>query len=314
MATATSLAAPPLPVQLRPLIDEALERFLPAANVQPEPLHRAMRYAVFAGGKRMRPQFLLKVAQSCGVQKLEFDLALRAACAVELIHIASLVHDDLPCFDNAAWRRGQPTIHVLFGEARALLVGDALMALGFELLAGAPRSLAARTVRLVQLLARATGSSSGLVGGQGLEQENAAGLRPAGSAENYHAKKTGALFGMAAQAAAVSAGLPSAEAWAHVGWLVGRGYQLAHALMALSLAQPALAGSSEPLAASCSNSPAAPYAEFLKAQLRALSSTLHQRIYGLAAAPKPLLEFLDELSDSLLQSQNQPIVAPAPVL
>lgn len=268
---------------LRPLIDATLDRLLPSAETQPEPLHRAMRYAVFGEGKRLRPQFLLRVAQACGVRKTEQDLVLRAACAVELIHIASLVHDDLPCFDNAAERRGRPTVHVRFGEARALLVGDALMARSFEILSAVPRALAPRALRLVQLLACATGSSSGLVGGQGLEQDGTAGPLSPESATSYHEMKTGALFGMAAEAAAVAAGIADPSAWAGVGWLVGRGYQLAHALTA---------------------SPHPRYeAEALKVQLRGLSSILHERIQGLTAEPEPLLTFLDELCGPLLQPQ-----------
>ncbi len=284
MTTASATLSPlsPWPSELRPLIEDALDRFLPAANQHPEPLHRAMRYAVFAGRKRLRPQFLIKVAQACGAGKAEQDLALRAACAVELIHVASLVHDDLPCFDNAAERRGQPTVHVLFGEARGLLVGNALMARSFELLAAMPRAHSSRAIRLVQLLASATGSQSGLVGGQATEQDSVVGVLSPEGAASYHEMKTGVLFGMAAEAAAVVCGTKNAAAWASIGWLVGRGYQLAHTLMSAQRSKSAEAAT--------------------HAQLRVLLTTLHERIAGLAVAPEPLVTFLDSLCNPLLSS------------
>lgn len=311
MNKSSSPATTPWPSQLRPLLEDALERFLPAADAPPEPLHRAMRYAVFAGGKRLRPQFLLHVAQACCESKAQKELALRAACAVELIHIASLVHDDLPCFDNATERRGRPTVHVLFGEARALLVGDALLARSFEILATAPRSLAGRSLRLLQLLACATGSSSGLVCGQGLEQDRAGGS-PDG-VESYYEAKTGTLFRMAAEAAAVVAGSSQVAAWAQVGWLVGRGYKLAHSLTTLQEdGRPhAARGVDASAAAPGDGGTVLRYTEAaLRAQLHALSTTLHERIRGLAAAPMALLSFLDELCGPLLQ---RPAAVPSSV-
>jgi len=283
--------SPSWPSELRPLIEDALDRFLPAADQQPESLHRAMRYAVFAGRKRLRPQFLLKVVQACGAGKAEQDLALRAACAVELIHVASLVHDDLPCFDNAAERRGQPTVHVVFGEACALLVGNALMARSFELLAATPRALSSRAVRVVQLLAAATGSQSGLVGGQATEQDSAVGNLSPESAASYYEMKTGVLFSMAAEAAAVVSGAKNTVAWAGIGWLVGRGYQLAHTLQG----GPRIHSSEADT----------------QAQLRLLLASLHARIAGLAVAPTPLVAFLNDLCTSLLLLQ--PTVPDVPV-
>ena len=282
----------PWPSELKPLIDEALDRFLPAEKRQPEPLHRAMRYAVFSSGKRLRPQLLLKVAQAAGLPAHDLDLALRAACAIELIHVASLVHDDLPCFDDAALRRGRPTVHAVFGEARALLVGDALLARSFELLATGPRKEAARALRVVQLLACATGSLSGLVGGQELEHEQASALGPnprvPESAASYHEMKTGALFGMAAEAAAVVAGSKKSAAWAAVGRLVGKGYQMAYAMTSM------------------------PHSEqvdiVLQSQLSDLSDTLHALIADLADTPEPLLAFLDELCSPLLRPQTRSYV------
>lgn len=287
------------PSALRPLLEEALERFLPAVDTPPEPLHRALRYAVFAGGKRVRPEFLLQVAQACGAALAGHELALRAACAVEFIHVASLVHDDLPCFDNAAERRGRPTVHVLFGEARALLVGDALLSRGFEILAAAPRAVAARSLRIVQLLARATGASSGLVCGQGLEHDGTIGLTE--GAARYHGAKTGALFRMAAEAAAIAAGAAAAAAWAEVGWLVGRGYTLAHTLTTLE--NDRTKDARRALDVGAGRGPLAqrgPDAA-LRTELRALLASVRERIHALAAEPLPLLAFLEALCEPLLQ-------------
>lgn len=302
MKKARAATAATWPRLLRPFIDEALDRFLPSADAQPEPLHRAMRYAVFSGGKRLRPQFLLTVAQVCGATAPELELSLRAACAVELIHAASLVHDDLPCFDNAALRRGRPTVHVLFGEATALLTGDALLARSFELLAAGPRTLAARSLRLVQLLATATGSSSGLVGGQGLEQLALAGQHGLESAASYHTLKTGALFAMAAEAAAVATGSSQAAAWAAVGWLFGSGYQLVHENAALPAESRGAATTAEAISAGAR----------LRVQIAALASTLREHITALATEPEPLLGFLRELCEPLLAPDGGRAEKPPP--
>ncbi len=287
-------ASQPWPSELLPLIEESLDQFLPAQTAQPEPLHRAMRYAVFGGGKRLRPLFLLKVAQAAGLPRTELPLALRAACAVELIHIASLVHDDLPCFDDASLRKGRPTVHVVFGEARALLVGDALLARSFELLSSGPRKHASRALRVVQLLASATGSLSGLVGGQELEQElpSPRDARFPESAASYHEQKTGALFGMAAEAASVIAGASRTAAWADIGRLVGRGYLMAYALQSM------------------------PHSEqvdyVLQAQLSDLADRLHQRIAELTETPEPLVSFLDELRSPLYRTRQRSFVREEP--
>jgi geranylgeranyl diphosphate synthase type II len=116
------------------LVDRALDRFLPRASAKPATIHKAMRYSLFAGGKRMRPVLTLAAAEACG-GKLE--RALPAACAVECIHTYSLIHDDLPCMDDDDLRRGRPTNHKVFGEGVAVLAGDALVTVAFEILAQA---------------------------------------------------------------------------------------------------------------------------------------------------------------------------------
>lgn len=281
---------------LKPQIDAALDVLLPNRQAQPEPLHRALRYAVFTSGKRMRPQFLLRVAQSCAANPADVDLALRAACALELLHIASLVHDDLPCFDNASHRRGHPTVHVLFGESLAVLVGDALLACSFEFLMDAPRSHAPRALRIGRELARAAGSSCGLCGSQGQEvcSLSASGTE---SPAAYHVAKTGALFGMAAASGAIAAGARKIDEWFRLGQLVGQGYQWVHALHDLarsnSVSQPELA----PVPAL-----APPLRTNLQKQLSTISENVQRQVTSLAVHPEPLTDFLHALWSPLLLS------------
>ncbi len=209
-------------------LEEHLEALLPELTTPPQTLHRAMRHAVFPGGKRMRPRLLLTVAAACAADKAEMQLAMSAACAVELVHSASLVHDDLPCFDDAGTRRGRPSVHKLYGEALAVLAGDALLTRAFEVLSEAPPRLARRALRIVGLLGQATGSKEGIIGGQGLEQHltSVAALTPE-VLGRYHSMKTAALFRLASAAGAIAAGAPDASAWAEIGQLLGLAYQLA---------------------------------------------------------------------------------------
>lgn len=299
MPTRSALAATPWPSKLQPLVEDALDSLLPSLSMQPQTLHRAMRHAVFSGGRRLRPLFLLKVAQACRVPPAAQDLTLRAACAVELVHVASLVHDDLPCFDDRAERHGRPTVYALFGEAQAILAGDALIACGFEVLASTPHTLAARALRLVQLLARATGSRSGLAGGQGLEQNFCECPSSPERAERYQELKTGALFALAGETAAVIAAAPQPSAWAEIGWQVGRAYQLAHALTMLPPAASPARGAEQDSAPPCPwLAPGCTDALTLD-RLRALATAVHQRVESLAAEPQPLHAFLDEQCSAL---------------
>lgn len=289
----------PWPSQLQPLIEDALDSLLPGPSTHPQTLHRAMRHAVFAGGRRLRPLFLLKVAQACRVQPAAQELALQAACAVELVHVASLLHDDLPCFDDRTERHGRPTVYALFGEAQAILAGDALIARGFEVLASAQHTLAARALRVAQLLARATGSSSGLAGGQGLEQNSSDCPSSPERAERYQELKTGALFALAGEAAAVITAAPQPAAWAEIGWQVGRAYQLAHALSTLPPASaPARGPEPDPAPSSPWLAPGSTDALTL-ARIRTLATTVHARVDSLAAEPQPLHAFLVEQVSAL---------------
>ncbi|UHJ66568.1 polyprenyl synthetase family protein [Melaminivora jejuensis] len=169
-------------------VEAALDAAL--ADDGPAGLGLAMRYAVQGGGKRLRP---LLVLAACEAVEGQPAAALRAACAVELIHAYSLVHDDMPCMDNDVLRRGKPTVHVQFGQAQALLAGDALQALAFELLTPEDGVDEAMQARLCRLLARAAGSQ-GMAGGQAIDLAHVGCQLAEGELRHMHALKTGALL------------------------------------------------------------------------------------------------------------------------
>ncbi|MBK8072099.1 MAG: polyprenyl synthetase family protein [Ramlibacter sp.] len=189
-------------------VEQALSQWVLADA--PAGLGNAMRYAVLDGGKRLRPLLVLAASKAVGGQP---QAALRAACAVELIHAYSLVHDDMPCMDNDVLRRGKPTVHVAFGEAQALLAGDALQALAFELLTPDADEVApAVQARLCALLARAAGYA-GMAGGQAIDLASVG--RPLDEAQlrTMHLAKTGALL-KASVVMGAACGAPDAKAQA----------------------------------------------------------------------------------------------------
>ncbi len=191
-----------------------------AAGDAPPLLAAAIRDAVFPGGARVRPRLCVSVARACGDD--DPDAADAAAAALELLHCASLAHDDLPCFDDAETRRGKPSLHCAFGEPVALLAGDALIVLAFETLAlGAARS-PSRLAALTRMVAAAVGAPRGIVAGQAWESE------PEGAIEvdAYHRAKTGALFVGAVSCGALAAGADPAP-WRGLGERLGEAYQVA---------------------------------------------------------------------------------------
>jgi geranylgeranyl diphosphate synthase type II len=229
----------------REAVDAALERFLHQTGPAPAVVTDAMRYSVFAGGKRLRPVLALAVAEAVaarqgGVADEALALAIPAACALEMIHTYSLVHDDLPAMDNDTLRRGRPTSHVVHGEGMAILAGDALLTDAFALLAREPDAraasrigegeLARRKLHAIQLIADAAGSD-GMVGGQALDlraaEPGAAPLDQTGLRE-MHARKTGALLRASAMAGAAMAGATGAilDAVAEYGTHIGLAFQI----------------------------------------------------------------------------------------
>jgi len=170
--------------------EDALDAFLPPAYRVPTKLHEAMRYTVLGGGKRVRPLLAYASGELFGADP---DATARAASAVEMIHAYSLVHDDMPCMDDDALRRGKPTVHVAYDEATALLVGDALQAQAFEVLAGSESVPPARLVTMLRLLAEAAGSG-GMCGGQVIDLDSVGISLSLEQLERMHQLKTGAML------------------------------------------------------------------------------------------------------------------------
>lgn len=200
-------------VAARQRIDDTLEQLLPPANQPPVSVHSAMRWSVFAGGKRFRPMLLLATGEAFGADDSSL---LRVATALELIHTYSLIHDDLPCMDDDDLRRGQPTCHIKFGEATAILAGDALQTLAFQTIAEAEELSLSVRIQLISELSRAAGTPAGMVAGQALdlEAEGAdAEFRGIGDAEleQIHHLKTGALIIASARCGAIIAGATDEE-------------------------------------------------------------------------------------------------------
>jgi geranylgeranyl diphosphate synthase, type II len=184
----------------------------------PPRLAQALHYAVTPGGARIRPTILLSVALACGDDRP--GLSDAAAAALELMHCASLVHDDLPCFDDAPVRRGKPTVHLAYSEPLAVLVGDSLIIQAFDILTRAAGDQPGRALELIGILSRRSGMPYGICAGQGWESETKVDLSA------YHQAKTGALFIAATQMGAVAAG-QEAEPWFELGARIGEAFQVA---------------------------------------------------------------------------------------
>lgn len=195
--------------QEQQLIEENLRRFLPPEEQIPTTIHRAMHYSVFAGGKRLRPLLVLASGRALGGPS---DDLLPAACAVEMIHTYSLVHDDLPALDNDDLRRGRPTSHRVFGEAMAILTGDALLTRAFEILAQYPQNpeLETRRLRVLQIVAAACGTV-GMIGGQVADLESEGRPVDEETVHSIHSGKTGSLIRGSVHSGAVMAGATAEE-------------------------------------------------------------------------------------------------------
>jgi len=183
-------------------VERALDSRLPSKNVLPKKLHDAMRYSTLDGGKRMRPMLAYATGKALG---LSADILDGPACAVELIHVYSLIHDDLPAMDDDDLRRGKPTSHIAYDEATAILTGDALQALAFEVLANDPsiKVDAESRLKMITTLTKASGSQ-GMVGGQAIDLESVGTKLTLPELENMHIHKTGALIRASVNMAALA--------------------------------------------------------------------------------------------------------------
>lgn len=268
----------------RALIDAALDRILPRADAWPSRLHGAMRYAVFGGGKRVRP-ILARVA--CRVAGGDPDAVTEAVCALELIHTYSLIHDDLPALDNDSLRRGRPTVHVAFDEPLAILAGDALLTEGFAVLGRFPEGdgSAARRGAACALVARAVGSV-GMVGGQ-VEDLEATGATPdPARLERIHRAKTGALLAAAVELGALYAAAPPARCceFLHFGERLGLLFQIVDDILDVT-------GTSATLGKSPGKD-------------QATGKLTYPLVFGLEAARRSMAELRDALLDEAVKLEG----------
>ena len=215
-------------------VESALSDWVP--HEAPAGLGEAMRYGVLDGGKRLRALLVMGAARAAGADDSDSgrEAALRSACSVELIHAYSLIHDDMPCMDNDVLRRGKPTVHVAYGEAQAMLAGDAMQALAFEVLTpddadGASAVPAALQARLCRLLAHAAGQS-GMAGGQAIDLASVGHALDEATLRDMHERKTGALLRASVQMGAASGGLcpgqPGWQALTDYGHAMGLAFQI----------------------------------------------------------------------------------------
>jgi geranylgeranyl diphosphate synthase type II len=211
----------------REIVEYALRRYLPDEDSLPQELHTAIHYSVFSGGKRIRPILCIAALEACGG---DIATAMPAACALELIHTYSLIHDDLPAMDNDDFRRGKPTCHKVFGEATAILAGDALLTEAFVLLSRAEkiRLQAERRLAVIQEIAGAAGMA-GMVGGQALDMLAETVAPDFAGLEQIHRRKTGALIEAAVKTGAILAGADEKkiQAMSRYGANVGLAFQIA---------------------------------------------------------------------------------------
>ena len=192
----------------RALVDARLDALVPPLGTEPAAVHAAMRWSLFAGGKRLRPALVIAAGETCGARAAQL---LNTACAYELIHTYSLIHDDLPAMDDDELRRGRPTCHVQFGEATAILAGDALQTLAFQVVAEDEQLTGEVRARLISELARAAGTPTGMIAGQAFDLAAEARAVTGAELEAIHRHKTGALIAAAARAGALIAGAAAAE-------------------------------------------------------------------------------------------------------
>ncbi|MCI0336134.1 MAG: polyprenyl synthetase family protein [Acidobacteria bacterium] len=212
------------------LVDKWLDRLLPSESETPSILHQAMRYSVFAGGKRLRPILTIATGEIFGAGEHEL---LPAACSLEMIHTYSLIHDDLPAMDNDDLRRGRSTNHVVYGEAMAILAGDALLTQAFRTLADYQSTNAENKVRVISEIGKAAGTTRALIGGQVLDIQSEGEILTGHQLEEIHRAKTGALISCAVRIGAIIGGANENElkALTDYGEKAGLSFQVADDLL-----------------------------------------------------------------------------------
>jgi len=280
------------------LVDEALECFLPTAKTRPTTIHEAMRYSLFAGGKRLRPILCLAAAEACGGS---ISSAIPAAAAVECLHTYTLVHDDLPCMDDDDLRRGMPTCHVKYGEGIAVLAGDALLTIAFEILAQTPPSPRFGVGTYVTELARASGSRH-LIGGQVLDLEGEGKdvlLTPA-QLRFLHESKTAALLTASLRLGGMTANATPAklEALTDFGRALGLAFQVIDDILDVTQTSATLGKSAgKDVAAAKSTYPALFGIEKSRKEAARLTKKAHEALKIFAKNGRRLHEIADYLLD-----------------
>jgi geranylgeranyl diphosphate synthase, type II len=221
------------------VIDSVLNKWVPAETVEPVSIHRAMRYSLFAGGKRIRPILAIAAARAINDSPAGVE---DAAVVLELIHTYSLIHDDLPALDNDDLRRGRPTNHKVFGEAIAILAGDALLTLAWEVLSRSSAVSSERKLRMIHELARASGTVGGMIGGQVFDIEGEGKPPTATLLEMIHRAKTGALLKASVRLGAIYAGAndDELEGLSDYGEHVGLAFQIVDDILDVEASSEAL--------------------------------------------------------------------------
>jgi geranylgeranyl diphosphate synthase type II len=276
------------------LVDRALDGFLPRAAAKPATIHKAMRYSLFAGGKRMRPVLALAAAEACGG---DVERAMPAACAVECIHTYSLIHDDLPCMDDDDLRRGRPTNHKVFGEGVAVLAGDALLTIAFEILAQTAPAPRHPVAAQIHELAEASGSKW-LIGGQVADLEGE-GRKLTGVELRYiHRCKTAALLTASIRLGAMSANATPAklQALTDFGQALGLAFQVIDDILDVTQTTEKLGKTAgKDVAATKATFPAIYGLDKSRAEARRLTSAAHAAIMPLGIKAARLRELADYL-------------------
>jgi geranylgeranyl diphosphate synthase, type II len=275
-------------------VDAALDRLIPAADTQPATIHRAMRHSVFAGGKRLRPILCLAAAEACGGSR---EAAAFAACAVECLHSYSLIHDDLPSMDNDDFRRGVPTCHKVYGEGVAILAGDALQALAFEILVKTPVTVRYGAGDLVAELARTAGSLH-LVGGQVADLEGEGQKLPLEALRFIHENKTAALLTTSLTLGGMSADAQPEELQAlrAFGMATGLAFQILDDILDVTQTSEKLGKSAgKDLASEKSTYPALIGLEASRTEARNLTQAAHGALTVFGARGGRLRELADHL-------------------
>jgi geranylgeranyl diphosphate synthase type II len=277
-------------------VDRALDRFLPRATTKPATIHAAMRYSLFAGGKRLRPILCMMAAEASGGA---VELALHAACAVECVHTYSLIHDDLPCMDDDDFRRGKPTSHKVYGEGIAVLAGDALLTLAFEILASARTTPRYQTAELVRELAGA-GGSRWLIAGQVADLEGEGRKLSGKELQFIHRAKTAALLTAAIRLGAMSANASPARlrSFSAFGQALGLAFQVIDDILDVTQSSEKLGKSAgKDLAAHKATYPAVFGLEKSRSEAKRLTQAAHSALKPLGKKAERLHELADYLLD-----------------